>query len=248
MRRWFVFIVLLLMTGPMWSMELVPSTQIAQDSLQVDTAPLEPTRFEDAFKEKYAGNEYIYERNIDTEGWFTRFKRWLGEVLQSWFDLKSDTQTNDLTSLIINLIYILVIIAVIFVIVRAIMNGEGRWVFGRSSDKNIIPVEDLEQSLHVIDFQKEIAALKAEGKYRMAIRYYYLFILKKLSDAELISFDVEKTNNDYLRELQNSNVGESFAHASYLYNYIWYGEFPIDGEAYGKAQVPFENLLNQIKR
>ena len=245
--RKFLWVISLLLIGLKGFASVPVEAVSVKDSLTVDRNTIEPTRFPENFKDDYKGEEYIYERTVDTEGWFTKFKRWLSELIKNWFDVQSDTSASEITQLLINLFYIFIIIAVIYIIVRAIMNGEGRWVFGKSSDKKVIPVEDLEQNIHSVDFKKEIAKHAAAGDFRLAIRYYYLFILKKLTDSGSIEYDVEKTNADYLNELSFSAYQDDFGHTSYLYNYIWYGEFPVDATGFEKAKVPFERLLNQIK-
>ncbi len=246
-KRKLFWSILLILFGSMsfaFPSEVVDKTK---DSLNVNRSIVEAVRFPENFKDNYNGEEYIYERTIDAGGWFTKFKRWLNELIKSWFDVGSDASANDIAQLLINLFYIFIILAVVYIIVRAVMNGEGRWVFGRSSDKKVIPFEDLEQNIHLVDFDKEIAKHTAAGDLRLAIRYYYLFILKRLTDSGIIEYDVEKTNADYLRELSASTYQDDFGHTSYLYNYIWYGEFPIDATSFEKAKVPFERLLKNIK-
>jgi hypothetical protein len=72
-------------------------------------------------------------------------------------------------------------------------------------------------------------------------------LLKKLSAAEIIHYDVEKTNNDYRNEIEISKVKEDFTYTSYLYNYIWYGEFDVNDEQFNKAKLAFNKFLNSIK-
>ena len=72
-------------------------------------------------------------------------------------------------------------------------------------------------------------------------------MLKKLSTAEIIHYDVEKTNNDYRNEIETPKVKEEFTYTSYLYNYIWYGEFDVNDEQFNKAKHAFDKFLNSIK-
>jgi hypothetical protein len=127
------------------------------------------------------------------------------------------------------------------------MNDEGSWVFGKSSDKNIIPVTDIEQNLSITDFDKLTKDAEKNNEHRLAIRYYYLWLLKKLAIAEIIEYDVEKTNSDYQNEITSKDLKDDFSYTSYLYNYIWYGEFDVNEQQYDKAKNAFTNLLNTIK-
>jgi hypothetical protein len=127
------------------------------------------------------------------------------------------------------------------------MNDEGSWVFGKSSDKNIIPVTDIENNIHITNFKSLIEEAEKNNNYRLAIRYYYLWLLKSLTENEIIEYDVEKTNSDYKNEITSKNIKEEFSYTSYLYNYIWYGEFNVDETQFNKAKHAFINFLKAIK-
>ena len=60
-------------------------------------------------------------------------------------------------------------------------------------------------------------------------------------------FEDDKTNADYLNEIESQKFSKGFAYTSYLYNYIWYGEFPLNTEQYSTAKSNFQNFLNQVK-
>ena len=119
----------------------------------------------------------------------------------------------------------------------------------------LVPFEDelvywlsemVEENIHTIDFKEIIQQSKSNKEYRLTIRYYYLWLLKSLSDKEIIEWDIEKTNSDYLYEIKNSAIKSQFEYVSYLYNYIWYGEFELDEVTFIKAKKAFDNLINSL--
>ncbi|NND51152.1 MAG: DUF4129 domain-containing protein, partial [Flavobacteriaceae bacterium] len=142
---------------------------------------------------------------------------------------------------------VILFLLVIYFIFRAIINKEGNWIFGKSSDKNIIPVTDIESNIHAVDFKALIKSAEKDNNYRLAIRYYYLWLLKDLTSAEVIEYDVEKTNSDYHNEITSEDLKKEFSYTSYLYNYIWYGEFNIDQNEFSRARHAFINFLKDIK-
>jgi len=219
---------------------------IERDTLNLDTSDIKPRHF-DNLKEKYNDDDFIYERTVENSGWWTRFKQWLSDKFQSLFNIKNAGQASKMTDLAIKIGGVLLFILVLYFIFRAIVNKEGAWVFGKSSDKSIIPVTDIEANIHATDFKHLIAEAEGNSNYRLAIRYYYLWLLKKLSAAEIIHYDVEKTNNDYRNEIETSQVKKEFAYTSYLYNYIWYGEFDVNDKQFNKAKNAFNKFLNSIK-
>ncbi|MFT5847980.1 MAG: hypothetical protein ACJARX_001525 [Psychroserpens sp.] len=219
--------------------------QMMQDSVYVDTAPIDKREFED-LKDNYDGNEFIYERSVENSGWWTRFKQWLTDFFQSLFDINSDAKAANFTDIALKVFYVVIFLLVVFFIVKAIINKEGTWIFGKSSDKRIIPVTDIENNIYDTDFKALIADAEKENNHRLAIRYYYLWLLKTLSEEEIIDYDVEKTNSDYYLEIENKETKEDFSYTSYLYNYIWYGEFDIDDAQFEKAKKAFTQFLRTL--
>ena len=217
--------------------------QTEQDTLRTDTSTLTPKTFED-IKDKYSDDEFIYERTVENSGWWTRFKQWLRDQ----FNIESGNgNASDIVDWFFWIVAAIIFILVVFFLFKAIINKEGRWVFGKSSDKSIIPVTDIEANIHATDFKSLIASAESDNNYRLAVRYYYLWLLKALTNAEIIEYDVEKTNSDYYNEITTQNIRDEFSYTSYLYNYIWYGEFNVDQQQFGKAKRAFINFLNTVK-
>lgn len=221
-----------------------PSKTI-QDSVSIDVKPLDKREFGN-LKDNYDDNEFIYERSIGNSGWWTRFKQWLSDVFKNLFDINSDAKAADITDIILKIFYVVIFLLVVFFIVKAIINKEGSWVFGKSSDKSIIPVTDIENNIYDTNFKSLIADAEKENNHRLAIRYYYLWLLKTLSEEEIIDYDVEKTNSDYYLEIENKDTKEEFSYTSYLYNYVWYGEFDIDDAQFEKAKKVFTQFLRRL--
>lgn len=221
-----------------------PSKTI-QDSVSVDVKPLDKREFGN-LKDNYDDNEFIYERSVGNSGWWTRFKQWLSDVFKNLFDINSDAKAADITDIILKIFYVVIFLLVVFFIVKAIINKEGSWVFGKSSDKSIIPVTDIENNIYDTNFKSLIADAEKENNHRLAIRYYYLWLLKTLSEEEIIDYDVEKTNSDYYLEIENKDTKEEFSYTSYLYNYVWYGEFDIDDAQFEKAKKVFTQFLRRL--
>ncbi len=224
----------------------IPATETASDSLVTDNSPIEKRHFVE-LTDKYSGNDYIYERTVEQSGWWTRFKQWLSDLFQKLFNLSGDGQASSFTEVALKIFYVVVFLLVVYFIFRAIINKEGTWVFGKSSEKNIVPVTDIENNIHVADFKSLIEIAESEKNYRLAVRYYYLWLLRSLTNAQLIDYDVEKTDSDYLYELQSKDNRDQFSYTSYLYNYIWYGEFDVNTQQFDKAKHAFTTFINNVK-
>ena len=214
--------------------------------IAVDSATVEVKPFAKNFKKKYTDKEFIYEFKTPEKNAWDRFKEWLANFFKNIFSFTDSKSALNFVDILLKVIAILIVVAVIFMIVKAIMNKEGQWIFGRNSDRKIINYDEIEKNLHLVDFEKLIQnSLKLDEK-RLTIRYYYLWLLKKMSEKQIIEWDVEKTNSDYLYEIKDETLKEDFAYLSYLYNNIWYGEFELDGTTFEKARNAFEKTIKKI--
>jgi hypothetical protein len=222
-----------------------PLQTTMQDAVYVDTEPMDKREFKN-LKDIYNDNAFIYERTVENSGRWTRFKKWLTDFFQDLFNIDSTVKAASITGIIIKIFFVVIFLLVVFIIVKAIINKEGSWIFGKSSDKTIIAVADIENNIYETDFKSLIAEAEKENNHRLAIRYYYLWLLKTLSEEEIIDYDVEKTNSDYYLEIENKDTKEEFSYTSYLYNYIWYGEFDIDDAQFEKAKKAFTQFLRTL--
>lgn len=217
-----------------------------EKDILVDSAAIEAKSFPKNFKKKYTDEAFIYEFKTPEKNAWDRFKEWLAGILKNLFSFSSNEASLNFVGILLKVIAVLIVIFVIYLIVKALMNKEGQWIFGRNSDKKGMNYTEIEKNLHLVDFEKLIKETLASGEKRLCIRYYYLWLLKKMSEKHLIVWDVEKTNSDYLYELQNQSQKEDFAYLSYLYNYIWYGEFELDEATFEKAKNAFETTIKSI--
>jgi hypothetical protein len=105
------------------------------------------------------------------------------------------------------------------------------------------PVENIEE----IDIDSWLRQARAEGNLRLAIRLYYLGLLKKLNETGLIIWKKDKTNRDYLTELFSRN--EYFDEVKTLtlsYEQVWYGEHHLTSESFEKITAGFETIYSKL--
>ncbi len=217
-----------------------------EKDIKIDSSTIKTGTFEENFKDNYQDSEYIYEQAVKESNWWDRFKQWLADFFKNLFNLSSDTVSGKVVDILIKSLAVVLIVFVIYLIVKSIMNGEGQWIFGKSSDKKVIHYEDIEKNIHLVDFEKLIKETLKSGEQRLTIRYYYLWLLKKMADKNIIEWDIEKTNSDYLYEIKDQTFKSNFEYVSYLYNYIWYGEFELDEQTFEKAKTDFEKIIKSI--
>jgi hypothetical protein len=204
--------------------------------------------FDTDFKKRYTGDDfnYVEEKAADKDtggllaGIRNILKRAFGDSEEA-----EEPDNNGINFPIFELLAILAILGVVYFVARAIMQKESYWIFGRSS-KSIATKDLTVENLHEMDFATLISQTKSAQDYRLALRYYYLWLLKKMAARNVIDWNWEKTNSDYYYEIRDNALRDDFKYLSYVYDYSWYGEFPIDEKSFGKAEAAFQKTLNTI--
>jgi len=121
-------------------------------------------------------------------------------------------------------------------------------------DKNIsgktaiYDLEEIEENLLETELDGSIQKAIQDGNYALAIRLYYLSIIRELSLAKALDWKKEKTNFQYLRELQNHPLKDSFKNATKVFERIWYGEEELPVERFRAIAPDFEQLLKASRK
>ena len=97
-----------------------------------------------------------------------------------------------------------------------------------------IPKTELERLLE--------EALKRKD-FRSAVRIYYLFILKDLSEKNWIDWQKEKTNMHYIVEMRDRKESTKFGTIVNYFEFIWYGKRDINQNQFKQIQPEFTTLL-----
>ncbi|MDR7210053.1 DUF4129 domain-containing protein [Flavobacterium piscis] len=221
----------------------VASISYTGNDIQIDSDAIEAKTFSKNFQKKYTGPDFVYKQKTPEKNAWDRFKEWLANIFRNLFSFTSDETAMNFVGILLKVLAILIIVFVIYLIAKALINKEGQWIFGKNSNKKTVYYSDIEKNIHLLDFEKLIKESIQSGEKRIAIRYYYLWLLKVMAQNHYIKWDIEKTNSDYLYELQSPVHKEEFTYLSYLYNYIWYGEFEIDDSTFKKTENRFKNSI-----
>lgn len=205
-----------------------------------DTRQVAARKFKTDLKEAYDGPAYNYRRVVQSssKNFFSRFVSWALEGLSNIFGFALSPWTIEIITYIF---YFLIGAVVIYFIIRFV-GSEG---FSKvlSKDAKATGVVNLEDAhIEEIDLEAFIKESLVQGNYRNALRYQYLNVLKTLSTRSIIDWDFQKTNADYYREIQSQHLKEQFKDVSRIYDYVWYGEFPIEQTSYEEAMKQFNSL------
>lgn len=215
----------------------------AQDSVKRDTSQTQVKYFKDGIKERYNGSDFNY--NINDTGGINLLQR----VLQKFFNWLQDIFGVDIDFIdyktLEYIIYGLLGVGALYLIVKFLMQAPLNSVF-KTEVKDIDTFKYVEENIKDVNFDTLIANALKENNYRLATRYLYLKSLKLLTNKNIIDWHYDKTNSDYINEIKDEDTKSIFKRISYLYDYVWYGEFPIDEYLYKKNQLDFDKI-NTLK-
>jgi len=211
--------------------------------------PQKIRQFDDDFKDHYSSNKYNYEGKKvvnETPGGSGKYEDYKNKKPRIKDDNNSDSFSMNLGPLAW-LFYAALAIAVVY-LVYFLFNEGGSGLFSSKQHQKINDYEEITaENIEHADINSLIKNAENSDDYRLAIRYYYLLVLKNLSLKNYIKFEDDKTNAEYINELAQQPYSNDFKGTSYVYNYVWYGEFPLNAERYKTAKSKFITLLSHVK-
>ncbi|AEE20470.1 secreted protein [Dokdonia sp. 4H-3-7-5] len=202
---------------------------------------------ENSLDEYKQDDEFNYREATPEDTWWSRFKRKIDDLYNAFIRwLTGGNEATGVWAVIVELLpYLLIVGLLVFFVWLFMKIDSGSLLMEKikapetllSDDEELIQRQDLDQLI-----EQAIAA----GNYRLAVRFYYLRVLQKMSEHDLIDWQVQKTNHDYLFEIEDLNLRNQFRKVTDIYDYIWYGNFEVDETAFAKAKTSFTQINNQL--
>lgn len=143
-----------------------------------------------------------------------------------------------------NLLWIILGLIVVAAVLWFLSNNKIN-IFGRGR-RAVIPSDAVvnEQLMQPEDLQLAINNAVTHQNYRLAVRLHYIYLLKKMAESGQIKFKEDATNMQYLTQVYGKPYYKDFFTVTRHYEYVWYGEMPIDADAYKIVAAAFSSLLN----
>ncbi len=89
---------------------------------------------------------------------------------------------------------------------------------------------------------------RSSGDFRLALRFGFLALLRMLRQKELIRWQAQKTNQDYLNETLDSDFYPHFRESVQWYEFTWYGGFELSETNYNHAVRALERVWETADR
>ena len=213
------------------------SAQEISNKVTIDTTLVVKKQFDKTKMDAYKNQKAFNYSEEDTTSWYQQIADWLDRVYRkilSWFFDDIDAPVGFLKTFLTLLPYIIAVI-VLYLIINFFLKVNSRSIISGKTNKEIVHIEDDEELLNSKDLPNLISnAIEAEN-YRLATRYQYVLLLQQLSNKELIIWEQQKTNEDYIKEVKSKNIHTEFEEITRFYDFVWYGNFKINAEEYANG-------------
>ncbi len=184
---------------------------------------------------------FIYDRAEAPLSFWDKITIWINHRIQ---ELVSSESFPVLLKYFMYLILVVAVILVILVLLKSNIRGI---IYGKHGE-SFTKFKIIEEDINKIDFEKRILDAISNKDYRLAVRLYYLKILKVLSDKKIIDWQTNKTNSTYVNEIKKIELQNHFERITSIFEWIWYGEFPIDEPNFVKVQEIFVDFKSNIDK
>lgn len=250
LKNFNVFFILFFFSCQFFSQEIdsiIPKNNLKSATLKIDTSFVKKKVFDENKINEYKNkDEFIYEIEKQEPTIFQRFWIWLKTSVVKFLRYLFDdiTAVVGVFRVILEILPYLILAVGIFFIVKYFSNISSTSILESKQIQNAQFLEDSE--LIESDHLETLLQQSIEDKnYRLAVRFYYLLLLKKLTDSNVIVWEQQKTNEDYIKELLGKSYQQEFKESTKLYDFVWYGKFNLNEKEFEKAHLIFTKVLTK---
>ncbi len=219
---------------------IVESEQVIYPVLPTETHTPAPISLDENTVKSYTDSkEYDYFSFHPQEDSF--WKKILNAIARWIFRSSDKSITNqqlNITGWVIVAIAVILLVVVFFVFRPSL--------FYRTSKKKRIDYQVEEETIHGVSFDQLIRDALVRNDYSEATRWKYLSVLKVLQDKGLISWEVHKTVNEYVREFKRTDLRQEFRNLSSEFLYVRYGHFEASVEDYERVKAWSDAIIKRI--
>ena len=138
---------------------------------------------------------------------------------------------------------------VIFILVLVLLHFLNVPIFRGKIKKRTFDIFNPDDGdIHEADLERMLRIALQDGQYKLAIRLYYLIIIRELSGKKIITWTKDKTNREYLNEMRPTRHYSPFRELTNIFERIWYGSEEVNAEHFEKIDPEFRNFIQSLKK
>jgi hypothetical protein len=137
-----------------------------------------------------------------------------------------------------------VIALLIFLVLRFVTPDLFKSRLSRKPVSKATPVEAMTRD----ELDDALREALHDRNWRLALRIYYLIVIRELASKRFITWHLDKTNNQYLREMSGHPLAQTFRSSTRTYERVWFGEEAVDAQRFDMLEGEFKVLIDSIQR
>ena len=237
---------LILLAGLLFCFNIHAQVSTDTSTVTVDeyesTDEEETTYYPDTLKREFRAIEFDSVQAVNSDKGFY-YKRYMDSLLRATqFKVQKPRRSVDLSgsdffSSIFGIIFWILAIGLFgYLVYRLFLSNSS---FLSRNRKNIASDIAVVEEENASDPDLLLRNAIRNGNYRLAVRYLYLQSLQRLSEKKFIEINSNKTNYEYVMEVRRHKFANEFASLTLQYEYVWYGEYPVDERLFEQIQGSF---------
>lgn len=146
------------------------------------------------------------------------------------------------------IIFTIIVIGILVFLLYLLLKNKVFNFNKKINNKTIYQEFSEDTDINELDLESIFEKLMKEMKYRFAIRIRFLMALKMLVNQELLIWEKDKTNGDYIRELAKTDMVHDFRQLVMIYERIWFSEIEITASDFRILDTTFTKFNNKLKK
>ncbi len=227
------------------------SAQNAIEGIAADTTVVTVKKFDKDLIENYKSKpQFDYSEQIIEyqKSWADKFIDWLTRTLGKFFEMLVGVENAEgIMRFLLQAFPYIVGVLFLYLIIKFFVDRNTTDFISTVKNRRFRSNSEEEELIRNKDLNVLLKEAIAENNFRDAVRYYYLLALKNLDEAQIILWEQQKTNEDFIMEISSGELKDSFAENTRLYDFVWYGDFGLTQEEFVQAEIDFKATNDLIK-
>jgi len=221
-----------------------------KDSLLYDKSNINIKKFDQANLNKYSSDrDFKYQEAKQADNFITRALDWLGKQFLKFLEwLFGERRAGGIFGIVLTILPYFIAFLMLLLLIKIFVNVQTESILTGTTKSAKIKFGEEEELIKNSDIDALITKSLKQKNFRLAIRYHFLKALQLLERKHHIVWEQQKTNHDYENEITKPNLQAQFRAITYLYDFVWYGNFDLEEADFNQAKNLFTRLETELTK